>query len=71
MLLLSVSVAVAVHPVERSSTFTENSIVLPLAGSAMEIDQFVAQVIKTHHSTDNDDRQGQVSGFQNGGHYLT
>ena len=44
---------------------------LSLAGSAMEIEQFVSQVIKTHHSTYNDDRQGQVSGFQNGGQYLT
>ena len=44
---------------------------LSLAGSAIEIDQFVSQVIKTNHFIYNDYRQGQVSGFQNRKHYLT
>jgi hypothetical protein len=44
---------------------------LSLAGSAMEIDHFVSQVMRTHHSAYSTDRQTQIQGIQKGEYPLT
>ena len=47
----------------RMNSFRER-IGLSLAGSQKEIDHFVSQAIKTHHSAHSVTRQAQIQGFQ-------
>lgn len=44
---------------------------LSLAGSAAEMDHFVSQVMKTHHSAYSADRQALIQGIQKGDYSLT
>jgi hypothetical protein len=44
---------------------------LSLAGSAVEMDDFVSQVLKTHHSAYSADRQAQIQGIPKDDYSLT